>query len=60
MNLVMRKRFAPGLVFEGDRQIQILEDPIEEGEGALDLDLNIEQLAEREKEPALQRCEGDN
>ena len=48
------------LVPEGDRQIKVFEDAVEEGEGALDLDLDIEQLPEREEEPALQRREGDD
>ena len=43
-----------------DRQIEIFEDAIEEREGALDLDLNVEELTEREEEPALQRGEGDD
>ena len=41
-------------------QLEVLEDAVEERERALDLDLDVEQLAEREEEPALQRGEGDD
>ncbi len=40
------------------RHLQVLEDPVEQGQRALDLDLDVEQLAEREEEAALQRGEG--
>ena len=42
------------------RHLEVLEDPVKEGEGALDLDLDVEHLAEREEDPALQRGEGDD
>ena len=38
--------------------LQVLEDPVEQREGALDLDLDVQQLAEREEEAALERGEG--
>ena len=40
--------------------LEVLEDPVEEGERALDLDLDVEQLAEREEQPALERRERDD
>ncbi len=40
--------------------LEVLEDPVEQGEGALDLDLDAEQLTEREEEPALEGREGDD
>ena len=51
-----RAGFGP----ESDRQIEILEDSVEEGEGAVNLDLDIQHLPEREEEAALQRGEGDD
>ena len=41
-------------------QLEVLEDPVEQRERALDLDLDVEQLAEREEQPALERREGDD
>ena len=49
-----------GAVGDLDRQVEVLEDAVEEGQRALDLDLDVEELAEREEEPALQRREGDD
>ena len=40
--------------------LEVLEDAVEERQRALDLDLHVEQLAEREEEPALERREGDD
>src|SRR5438093_13212238 len=39
---------------------EVLEDAVEQRQRALDLHLYVEQLAEREKEPALERREGDD
>ena len=46
----------------GDLRVhrEVLEDPVEQGERALDLDLHVEQLAEREEEPALEGRERDD
>ena len=41
-------------------QLQVLEDPVEQGERALDLDLDVEQLPEREEQARLQRGERDD
>ncbi len=38
--------------------LEVLEDAVEEGQRALDLDLHVEQLAEREEEARLERGEG--
>ena len=43
-----------------DREIEVFEDAVEERERALNLDLDAEQLPDREKEAALQRREGDD
>ena len=40
--------------------LEVFEDPVEQGQRALDLDLDVEQLAEREEQPALERREGDD
>ena len=40
--------------------LEVLEDPVEQRQRALDLDLDPEQLTEREEEPALERGEGDD
>ena len=40
--------------------LEVLEDPVEQGQRALDLDLDVEQLAEREEQPGLERREGDD
>src|SRR3989304_71264 len=40
--------------------LEVLEDPVEQGKGALDLDLDVEELAEREEQPRLGGREGDN
>ena len=39
-------------------QVEVLEDAVEERQRALHLHLHVEQLAEREEEPALERGEG--
>ena len=39
---------------------EVLEDAVEQRQRALDLHLYVEQLAEREEEPALERREGDD
>lgn len=41
-----------------NRHIQVLKNALKEGQCALYLDLNIEQLSDREKEPALQCRKG--
>ena len=41
-------------------EVQVLEDPVEQRERALDLDLHVEQLAEREEQAALERGERDD
>jgi hypothetical protein len=51
---------ASGASSISGRQVQVLEDPVEQRERALDLDLHVEQLAEWEEEPALERGEGDD
>ena len=38
--------------------LEVLEDPVEERQGPLDLDLDVQQLAEREEQAALERGEG--
>ena len=40
--------------------LEVFEDAVEQGERTLDLDLDAEQLAEREEQPALQRRERDD
>ena len=42
---VGRQRDRVGLVLDLDGQVQVLEDPVEERERALHLDLHVEQLA---------------
>src|SRR3954453_18670530 len=42
------------------RQIEIFEDAVEERERPLNLDLDVEELAEREEEAALQCGKGDD
>ena len=49
-----------GRVHDPGVQLEVLEDPVEQRERALDLDLDVEQLAEREEEPALERRERDD
>jgi hypothetical protein len=39
---------------------EVLEDPVEQGQRALDLDLDVEQLAEGEEQATLERGEGDD
>jgi hypothetical protein len=60
---------ANGRAIERDRvgriddfriHLEVLEDPVEEGERALDLDLDAEELAEGEEQPALERGERDD
>ena len=41
-------------------QVEVLEDAVEQRQRALHLDLDVEQLAEREEEPRLERGEGDD
>ena len=40
--------------------LEVFEDPVEQGQRALDLDLDVEQLAEREEQAALERRERDD
>ena len=46
-----------GCVVDLRLQVEVLEDPVEQGERAVDLDLDVEQLAEREEQAALERGE---
>ena len=62
-----RPRTVVGLERHGVRrvddlrvEVEVLEDPVEQRERALDLDLDVEQLAEREEQPALERRERDD
>src|SRR6185436_13192810 len=59
-DLIVTERDRARLVPERDRQIQVFEDPVEEREGAVDLDLDVHQLPEREEDAALLRGEGND
>ena len=54
------ERHRVGRVDDLGLHLEVLEDPVEQGERALDLDLDVEQLAEREEQPALERGERDD
>ena len=49
-----------GRVDDHGIELEVLEDPIEQGKRALDLDLDVEQLPQREEQPALEGSEGDD
>ena len=49
---------ASGLSRDLRLHVEVLEDAVEERQRALHLDLHVEQLAQREEEPRLQRGEG--
>ena len=51
---------ASGASTMSTRQVEVLEDAVEQRQRALDLDLHVEQLAEREEQPRLERGEGDD
>ena len=43
-----------------DRQVEVLEDPVEQGERGLDVGADAEQRLDREQQPRLERREGDD
>ena len=57
---VRLERHGVGSVRDLRREVEVLEDAVEQRERALQLDLDVEQLAQREEEPALERREGDD
>jgi hypothetical protein len=48
------------VVLDLDGQVEVLEDAVEQGQRALQLDLHVEQRTEREEKPALEGRESDD
>src|SRR5581483_4366001 len=60
MHIVGIELACIGLILDFNRQIKVLEDAVKQCQRALNLNLHVEQLADREEDSALERRECDD